>query len=1047
MPLIQLAGSLQSSSPEPVDPPLALAISLPDFQQQIEREFVQGSAISPALFKATVEIVPDLIERPGGEVETPLHDVLNWRYIRFGHQSRTMLYGAILRNEDGSSWQVKLSHPLLDKRKGNGRIRKYETPKGNGSKAFLPSLDTKTRHAIAQRYGILLPGSEGSVWDWIARHPQIPIILTEGGKKALSLLSQGYVAIALYGVTGGYCKTFEGTRHLIEDLAPFVGSNRPILLAFDQDEKADTRRRVTTALFRFGALLEAAGAAVSVITWNGRDGKGVDDLIVGAGAAAWELAYQSALPLAHWRIQQRLVGRLTWTPTLSLNTADLSALDSTYLPATGIVAIVSPKGTGKTKLMSQQIEGSEKILVGGHRIALMRQLAQRLNCHYLGDVDKAQGRFIAGGAYTLRLSFCVDSLLAIDPAHFSDCDLVIDECTQVIRHLLTSATCTKDGKRPALLAHLRVLLQTARRVIVADADLDNATLHYLKELRGDNSPIFLLRNDYQPSGYAVRFIESVERSPVIADLLKDVAQLHFSEALYIATDSKALTKLIARLIAQQSPDVELLVLNSETIGGEAESCFNRTPDLWLADAMQRPRPLVVIASPTLATGTSIETQGCFQSVWGIFMGVSSTDGDMTQALGRVREPVQRIVWCAQRGNSYSRLGRSPNAMELKRLLLDKTSATVRLIRSSLREDIVSGITAYDWQSDPHLNLYCQIEADRNRSMQELRTALLVRLRFEGNQVTLETRDKDEVMRSVLNTTRAELRELDAEVILSAPILSITQVLELETQEVISPEDRAALERFQLCDFYSILPETLTLELVLDDRGSRLRTEIRALEELLHPGVAVDRTIRALERQAVWNKGFCTWDIHSAELQRRLRDILQLQDFVADPERRWAAEDIHPYAAHIRRLAPQVKALFNFTPSDKLSDTQVVNQLLSQMGLRFEIHFSNHLPGHEGQKTRYYQLDLERLQFLQDVLERRATRRAARASEFGAEDEKDGSPLVLNSENQVGDPCPAMPRRPGVTVVPPQLEVFSMDDEPSLQILSGSSPPFGDWSLD
>ena len=61
------------------------------------------------------------------------------------------------------------------------------------------------------------------------------------------------------------------------------------MLAFDQDEKADTRRQVITALFRFGALLEASGSTVSIATWNGRDGKGVDDLIVKAGAAAWEL--------------------------------------------------------------------------------------------------------------------------------------------------------------------------------------------------------------------------------------------------------------------------------------------------------------------------------------------------------------------------------------------------------------------------------------------------------------------------------------------------------------------------------------------------------------------------------------------------------------------------------------------------------------------------------------------------------------------------------------------------------------------------------------
>lgn len=969
-----------------------------EFHQRVEQEFISGSAIAPSLFAATVEVVPDMVYHPGGDTETPIHDALNWKYSRFGYQARSTMYGAILRNEDGACWQVKLSNPIQDQQKG-GKLRKYETPIGNGSRAFLPAVPFEIRQRISVCYGIEVP-TTGSFWDWIVNQP-IPIILTEGGKKALSLLSLGYVAIALYGVNGGYRKQVDGSRCLIEDIARFAGNNRPITLAFDQDSKAESRRRVVTALFRFGALLEAAGSPVSIAVWDGKNGKGVDDLIVNAGATAWETTYQAAMPLAHWRIQQRLAGRLTWTPSLSLTVTDLSTLEITSIPKTGIVALASSKGTGKTKLIAQQVQDSEKVVVGGHRIALMRQLGERLNCHYLGDVDKAQGRFIAGGAYTLRLSCCVDSLLAFDPAQFAECDLVIDEVTQVIRHLLTSATCTKDGKRPALLAHLRTLLRTARRVIVADADLDSATLHYLKELRGDDIPIFLLRNDYQPTGYDVRFIDSSERSPVIADLLEAVRTLRPGQAEYVATDSKALTKILARLIAQQSPKVELLVLNSETIGGEDQAQFNRTPDLWLAEAMQRQRPLVVIASPTLATGASIETQGCFQSVWGLFTGVSSTDADMAQALGRVREPVERIVWCANRGHNYSKVGRSTNALELKRLLMDKTSTTVRLVRSSLREDTVGAVTSYDWQADPHLNLYCQIEAARNRSMQELRTALLVRLRFEGNRATLESRDKDDAVRSMLSATKAELKELDAEVILSAPVLSVVEVLEMEGKETLAPEDRAALERFQICDFYDIAPETLSLEMILEDKGSRLRAEIRSLEEMLYPGVAVDRTVRALERQAIWKQGFCPWDINNAELRRKLRALLQLKAFLDDSDRKWAAEDIQPYAERIRSMSPQVKALLHFTPSDKLSNTQIVNQLLSQMGLRFQIHFSNHLPGHEGQKTRYYQLDPSRWKFLQAVLQRRADRRAARAAEFEAE--ADRSPHLLKYQNQGGDP--------------------------------------------
>ena len=38
-------------------------------------------------------------------------------------------------------------------------------------------------------------------WHWVKDNPEIPIIITEGGKKAGCLLSQGKVTIALPGIT------------------------------------------------------------------------------------------------------------------------------------------------------------------------------------------------------------------------------------------------------------------------------------------------------------------------------------------------------------------------------------------------------------------------------------------------------------------------------------------------------------------------------------------------------------------------------------------------------------------------------------------------------------------------------------------------------------------------------------------------------------------------------------------------------------------------------------------------------------------------------
>ncbi len=290
--------------------PLTLVVGLPSslktFSIQIKQEFIQGSAIDPELFQAAIHLCQDLETTATGDVETPIHEALNWHYTRFGQRSRELLQAALLLNEDSSCWQAKLNRPLIDSIKG--KARKYEAPKGNGSRTFLPPVPPKIRRRIADRYGVEVPMT-GSFWDWLAARLEIPILITEGGKKALALLSLGYVAIALYGVNGGYRQCVDGTRTLIADLERFVLPDRPICLAFDQDAAATTRHRVNVALFRFSALLKAQGCAVTIATWDGQQGKGVDDLIVNQGAESWAQSYQAALSVEHWQIWQRLEGR------------------------------------------------------------------------------------------------------------------------------------------------------------------------------------------------------------------------------------------------------------------------------------------------------------------------------------------------------------------------------------------------------------------------------------------------------------------------------------------------------------------------------------------------------------------------------------------------------------------------------------------------------------------------------------------------------------------------------------------------------------------
>ncbi|NJK52747.1 MAG: DUF3854 domain-containing protein [Leptolyngbyaceae cyanobacterium SU_3_3] len=265
-------------------------LTLAEFTHQIEQEFISGSEIAPALYATATRIVSDT-EQQFGEARYPIHEALNWRLTRFGQSARSTMNAVLLQQESGETWQAKLSTPRVDQKKtekkGTTHYQKYETPVGNGSRAFLPPIPLDIRQKIAQRFNLEISDDE-SFWQWVEAHPEIDITLTEGGKKGLSLLSGGEVVIALYGVNGGYHKLLNDSRQLISDLARFCQSGRRITFAFDQDAERETRQRVDIAQGRMGRLLAKAGCEVEIAQWDGRDGKGIDDLIANQGWQAWE---------------------------------------------------------------------------------------------------------------------------------------------------------------------------------------------------------------------------------------------------------------------------------------------------------------------------------------------------------------------------------------------------------------------------------------------------------------------------------------------------------------------------------------------------------------------------------------------------------------------------------------------------------------------------------------------------------------------------------------------------------------------------------------
>ena len=170
--------------------------------------------------------------------------------------------------------RLKPDRPRKDK---NGKPIKYESPLGSNNRAFFPP---RTRTAL--------------------KDVSLPLIITEGEKKAAKADQEGFACLGVTGVWNWIKKrqcdkdgNSQGERELIDDLAVIPWKGRNVFICYDSDlaDKPD----VSLAEWRLAECLTRHGANVKVVRLPsgepGPDGKpakvGLDDFLVSHDPAAF----------------------------------------------------------------------------------------------------------------------------------------------------------------------------------------------------------------------------------------------------------------------------------------------------------------------------------------------------------------------------------------------------------------------------------------------------------------------------------------------------------------------------------------------------------------------------------------------------------------------------------------------------------------------------------------------------------------------------------------------------------------------------------------
>lgn len=1022
--------------------------------EPFRHEFVEGSAITPELYAIAVQVRDELETDPYTHeaLGWPIHEALGWDAPSTQYQTRKphrFGAGAFLQQETGDIWQIKPLNPRYRRKDGkNGLDRhgraikplnldaqrkpfepvkfepvKYETPIGAGSRAYLPPIAPETLRAICQRHGrdFVTARAEiaaaGGFWPWVASHADLPIILTEGGKKALCLLSNGYIAIALTGCWGAIqAKDSNKERleqaRLIADLVPFAVKGRPITIALDIDLKPKTRRDVWLATKRTAWLLEQAGCTVAIAQWDNAGGKckGVDDLIVNQGIGAWEQALATARSPKELAILWRLQNPLGYEPSTVVDVPCLGTAigdrltvkvpylgASASLPSQGTLVIHAPMATGKTKLirriLDQLIGIYPGVIAPGHRQSLQRGFADRLGLDFLNDVDRFRGQKIgADGLPTIRLSLCWDSILAINPKDYPPGSyvLVLDEVDQGFWHLLMGGTCGKDGKRPALIARAIELIKNAGLVILASADITQKEIDFVCSIR--NEQPFILENTYQHPGAFVDFyagdyaVKGSDRAAMLMVLSRLWESLKLGHKIWVAVDTLKLSKTIEQIALESGiPADKILRFDGETSSDPEQRNFADLPNKRAKDYQ------IVIHNSSLTSGVSVEANH-FDIVYGLFSGQTIVPWDCTQMLRRVRPNVPRVIYCRQTGKR-SHLSKGRNHLQVSTDLLDRAA----LIAQSLGDDDL--LADLDVSSSAAVYAARAI-ADQNWAMGDFGLQVRLRLEAAGNEVivndpavTLAALEADKakadrkaargaidtlqdgligpyLMGELLEAIKDQIKHNDAVAIAHAPALAADEAKKSRNKTYLSFDDRRALERFDLCDFYAIDSEGLTTDDVLFDRRGATRRGLRRIEGLLWDGLTLQRDRASLEGLRAWGYKLPAQDLPTRTMGADLMESLGIADVlerVASGEQ-WSADTlwVAEFADRCKANPKDCHRAFGFSPHPNQTPNAILGTALRSMGLKTK---SRRLG--TGDRGRVYQIDADHLTVIRDILTRRA----------------------------------------------------------------------------
>ncbi|MGB3205450.1 MAG: plasmid replication protein, CyRepA1 family [Crinalium sp.] len=821
---------------------------------------------------------------------------------------------------------------------------------GEGDSRVTPLCeDDQERYSIPES---ALELEDEGFWQWVISTPQIKVIVTEGCKKAGSLLTAGYCAIALPGIYGGYRQPKDdlgnktGLKHLIPQLEVFAVEGREFYFCFDNDKNRKTIQNVRTAIANTSKLLIKRKCTVKIIEWRFPE-KGVDDLIFARGRDCFDLLYETALSFGAWQNK----GLVDISPYVSktvckqyLDASDINPPDDAV-----IVGIKAFKGANKTGSLAEYlqkfIDAGNRLLGVVHRQQLAGVNADRFGVDFLNDMKKSLTKGLLG--YFL----CHHSLHAYSQAKFDveswDKGIaVFDEIEQVIWDLLDSSLIREF--RILIIETLQEVLQnivkSGGKIYVMDADLSPISLNFLYYLLGEKVKTWVLHNTYIPTERKRHLYVYGNPNQLVSKAIDAVKK---GQKVIIHTSgqrhkSKFGTTNLEALFNKECFGKNILRIDGKTIRDPHHAAFG-----CIGDDLNKQLQMydVVICSPSLETGVSIDIRGHFNAVFGIALGVQTVNS-FCQTIERVREDVPRHIFVADRGLPSCFVGNG--STDIKGLLASQHQAAKANINvlTQLGGEIESECF------DSPLLTWAKFGVLINEGMRNYKQSILDKLENDGYEI-LEPIDDDEILNltETITDSRDKIYEEHCHAIPAAIELSSNEFEQLQNKQSRTEQESLAEKKYQLKRNYGI---QVTAQLVMaDDDGLSSQLKLLYYSTVGREHLPA-RDKKALAKLTEYSDGKL-WkpDLNKRVLGTKVKFVeLFLSQFL-ESDRTFVPSELQDWQSKLMPQRFAVKALVGVTIKEDSSPIRTANALLQPLGLKLSP--TGEKRGAKGQQEKVYKL--------------------------------------------------------------------------------------------